>query len=203
MSRSALALSLCLVGASVSANLFTNPDFETLDFTGWEGTNTARGVGWPGAVTVFDVTGAGPTTAATFAVGRDDAGAPGNQGIVLYQSVRLMAGQNYRIEVAVAAENRSNLDYLQGGDFELVVGPAAIGYAAAGYLPAGSVYRSTISVDYLATITDDYFLGVRITRPFTAEADLRQYATAFSAVPEPGTLLGFAALAALVRMRKR
>lgn len=203
MARALAALALCLSGASASANLFTNPDFATRDFTAWEGGNTGRGVGWPGLVSEFDVTGTGVTTAATFAVGRDDPGAQGNQGIVLYQSVRLVAGQNYRIEAAVAVENRSDLDFLQGGDFELTVGPGAIAFASAGYIQSGSVYRGLLSADYQATITDDYFLGVRITRPFTSEPELTQYVTGFTAVPEPATLLGFAALAALVRMRKR
>lgn len=86
----AMALAMAATGAQ-AAELVTNGDFATGDFTGWTTFTTANGNVPISHVTSFDVTGSGASNAAELQVGSfDHFGAQGGGGI--FQSIHTASG---------------------------------------------------------------------------------------------------------------
>ena len=101
---------LCPVGQA-NANLITNGDFQTGNFTGWTFFTTTNGtIGTP-AVVSFDVTGGGASLAAQFNAG-EVAFTGLQEGGGIEQTFLSGAGAT-----TISADIASNLDSLNNGDF--------------------------------------------------------------------------------------
>lgn len=192
--------SMCAVVALVAVTSATSPasatlingDFETGDLSGWSTFETPNGT--PGPIhpraIPFDTDGDGtPSFSAELSVGQLVAAA-NRAGGGLFQEVDLLAG-DLSISVNVAA---SAVDFnASAGVFDLLFDGAVIDT-----LDLGSIQASTTKLGQLSGSIADVTAGshevrLRVSRPFRASANVRQYVDDFSlsgaAVPEPGTAL--------------
>lgn len=198
------ALSLPSAGFS-----FVNGDFETGNFAPWVITNTANGQTLAQEIVLFDIDGPGPlgaSLAARFRVGQVtfQSGVPA--GIELTQSIALTAGLEYTFDMDWAAiRETTTTGNAQGGIFELIVDGTVLATGMAGSTSSTTPKYGHLTGVYTPAVSQNYDVGVRITRPFTIPADLYQLVDNFemSVVPEPATLLIVGAGIAFLAKRKR
>jgi hypothetical protein len=197
---------LAIAGAGFS---FVNGDFETGNFAPWVITNTTNGQTLSQQIVMFDIDGPGPLSAslaARFQVGQVtfQSGVPA--GIELTQSIALIAGLEYTFDMDWAAmRETTTTGNAQGGIFELIVDGTVLATGMAGSTSSTTPKYGHLTGVYTPALSQNYNVGVRITRPFTVPADLYQLVDNFqmSVVPEPGTLLVLGAGLALLAKRRR
>jgi hypothetical protein len=198
-----------MLAASVaaSANLFTNPGFETGDLTGWTINPTANGMTAVQDVQVFETVAGVPSRAGHFRVGQVTFSSGIQEGIELVQMLNLNAGTNYVFSYNVAANHSGTSGgNSQGGVFTAVVNSVFVGSTfAVGTINAGQTIRGTVTGTFTPTTSGSYSVGLRMTRPFTTgTTTLHQYVDNASAVPEPATMAALGlGLAALARRRRK
>jgi hypothetical protein len=202
------AVAACLAFAPfASADLITNGDFETGDFTGWTVFTTANGTVSGGAVTSFDTTGAGASLAAQFNVG--DVNYTGNQeGGGISQVFDLASDGTVDFSADVATDS-STFNNVSGGVYSLLVDGTTYDSYNSGPVNF-DVYRDTLTASVGLT-AGDHTLEILITRPYVAYegGTPTQYvdnvtAAEEASTPEPATLamLGLG-LSAIGLLRKR
>ncbi len=205
-----LAASLTMMAGAFSsqahADLVTNGDFATGDFTGWTLGLTPYGTfGAPPLpqVSSFDVTGSGATNAAQFSVGVESYDQPGGYpqaGGFLTQTIATSAG-NLHVSANIAAY-ASEYQNIEGGVFSVLLNAVTEDTVSFGALTAGQIDRGTLSFTTPVS-AGPQTLEILITRPFGTDAPFApfQYVTDISATPGPKAgegLLGFAAMFALL-----
>lgn len=187
----------------------TNGNFETGDLSGWTINFTSGGTTAVMDAQLFDIDGPGPggtSFAARFSVGRAAGVTVGNQGIIMTQSVGLVAGNAYTLSFDWAAVRTVTTENAQGGIFDLIVNGVSIAQALAGPTSSTLPHFGTLSANYVAGATGTFDVGVMITRPFTVPTPtaptLFQYVDNFTVVPTPGAG-ALLALAGVTGVRRR
>jgi hypothetical protein len=138
---------------SAHANVITNGDFQTGDFTGWTLFTTANGSlglsgsGSPG-VTSFDVTGSGASLAAQFQVGQVVFSLGAEAGGGISQSVTTTAGiANFNANIAAfcgqVCANLGGND--EGGIFSFLFDGVTQDSVSIGHIDGLQTLRSTLS----------------------------------------------------------
>lgn len=206
--RAVAGIALAALSLGAQANLIVNGDFQT-DLSGWTTFTTAGGtIGTP-AVTAFDTSGAGSSSAATFNVGRLSNVGP-QEGGGLFQSFLFGGGVvNIAADIAVL-DNRVGSN-AAGGLFSLLLDGLVVDSFDFGSVDLDVAERSTL--DYAGLLSaGNHELRFEITRGFiSSDQTPFQYldnvvVTGSNQVPEPGTLalVGLAlAGAAWARKAKR
>jgi hypothetical protein len=199
-----LAALLC-VAVTAQADVITNGDFETGDFTGWTVRNTSNGHSTTTDVIMYDIDGGGPlpeSLSARFSVGNVQYTGQ-QEGIELVQDVSLVGGTEYTFDADVAAWRHSNSVNVEGGVFSLILDGAVLDTWAAGYI--GGSYGwdkySHLTGTYTPGSSGTYEIGMRITRPYTCPGDVFEQVDNFTGIPEPATLTLLAL--GLVALRRR
>ncbi len=162
------------------AQSFANGNFETGTLSGWTVADTPNGLGAPGSVVSYDIDATGPletSLAAAFVVGNAVIMPNHQAGVELTQSLVLTAGTPYTFNFNWAAQRTTTANNGEGGVFSLIVGGDAVATASAG--PIGGTNPNPIvghlTAHYTPTDTGPVDVGVRITRPYTVQADLTDY----------------------------
>jgi hypothetical protein len=210
----ALAASLLTCASANAANLVTNGDFATGDFTGWT-LGTVNG-GSPGfspdpQVTSFNVTGGGVQNAAEFEVGLTALPVGPSGGASLSQTITTTAGM---LTFAADWATFKNLGYNgDEGTFTVLLDGVSMVSAGGGLVGGGIPNRGTL--DFSAMVTGGaHVLEIDITRTFLNLGGVTPYeyltnisaTQAVSAAPEPASwammLVGVFGAGAVLR-RKR
>lgn len=163
LQRLGAALLLSLAATTAQANLITNGDFQSGDFTGWTLFTTASGTLGAPTVTSFDTDGDSVSSlAARFQVGHtsiDNSKAGGG----LYQDVTTGAG-TLDISMDIAAMQLFTGTNVFGGLFELLVDgllEASVDLGAVG--PQGAVNRDTLNASVVVG-AGSHEIRIQITR---------------------------------------
>ena len=192
-----------VAGLASTANAdFTNPGFETGDFTGWDIYLTENGATAVQDVVQFDL-GYGTSYVGRFSVG--EANYDGTQqGIVLSQTMWLQGGFAYDLGCHAGAWREFGGTNAEGGVFSLFVEGTTVDSYGVGSIDGGAP-PVLFSLDGMYTPAADgyYEVGVTITRPYTIPGDLiYQMVDDFYITPAPGAL-ALLGLAGLMRRRRR
>ncbi|MEZ6232633.1 MAG: GC-type dockerin domain-anchored protein [Phycisphaerales bacterium] len=181
MNRFAVGLAVVAGCATASLAQFTNGDFETGDFSGWNVAFTIpNGNASYQNVELFDIDGPGPlgtNFAARFSVGRLVFANGGDEGIEMTQTLNLTAGTAYTLDADIAAINTNATgSNSQGGIFDLIVDGVSIANFAVGDLGASATQGPEFFGHLTGTFTASgtHTVGISIRRPFTAPGNLRQ-----------------------------
>ena len=200
-----MAALMCLA-VTAQADVITNGDFETGDFTGWTVRNTDNGQSTTTDVFMYDIDGGGPlpeSLAARFAVGQVTFQSGYWCGIEMVQDVNLVAGVEYEFDADVAAWRHTAQGNAQGGMFEMILDGAVLDWWSAGGIGGSNPWDKYdhLSATYTPDSSGPYEIGMRITRPYQCPGDVYQQVDNFTGIPEPATLtlLAFAGLAVLRR----
>jgi hypothetical protein len=212
----ALAVLALAATSANAAQLITNGDFATGDFTGWTLFTTANGTTGPGPapqVTSFDVTGSGASLAAEFEVG-EAVFSGAQEGGGIRQSITTTAGMlTFSTDFAARAAERTNAS---GGVFSVLLDGVSLATFNTGEIAALSVERGTLA--FATTVTaGSHLLSLQMTRPFTVTTSTGgtpyQYfdnvsaTQAAAAAPEPATwglmIAGFGLAGGALRRRAR
>jgi hypothetical protein len=199
-----LGAALWVTGAS--ANLLTNPGFETGDFTGWTvgGTNGGSGVGTTGDLISGTGAAFGPTfveahsgTKAAFGViGADDF-------LTLSQTLTLAAG-SYDLGFFIAVDSPNYLGSIS--NFSRILGDnvrlnASVPNPISG---GGTFFEVTASLDEASSGTHTIEFVVEGSAGERAGFSVDDYfLDPVIAVPEPGSLAIFGSSIALLALRRR
>jgi hypothetical protein len=202
-----MAALLC-VAATAQADVITNGDFETGDFTGWTVRDTPNGHSILTDVIMYDIDGGGPlpeSLAARFSVGERNYDGT-QQGIELVQDVSLVGGIEYTFDADVAAWRHISGSNAEGGVFSLILDGSVLDTWQCGGI--GQPYYPTdkyghVTGTYTPGSSGTYEIGMRITRPYTVPSDgPYQMVDNFTGIPEPATL-ALLALGGLTALRRR
>ena len=212
------AIILTIPGAF--ANLISNGDFQTGDFTSWTQYTTGNGtIGGNGsfglpAVVSYDTTGAGASLAAKLNVGAINA-CCNPEGGGIRQNFNAPGTGTYSFFAAIASENDAN-GLINGdpGTFSFLVDGVLIGSQQLfGFSTAHEIVRGTLSVT-TSVSAGNHTLSVQVLRSAgalgpstpTQFLDNINVTQVSAATPEPGTLAllfgGFAALG-LAKFRQK
>ena len=215
---SGAVLALVMTATAVqAAELVTNGDFATGDFTGWTLYTTASGSLGPAPapqVSSFDVTGSGASLAAELQVGREpNAGAHAGGGI--FQSITTVNGLlTFSADFASFASTIANQS---GGLFSVLLDGVTLNSFDTGSIDDFAIERGTLAFSTLVT-AGTHVLSLQATRPFTTGSPNPLYGrTPFQyfdnisatqgAVPEPATwglmIMGFGLAGGALRRRAR
>lgn len=194
---------------AIAGHAFVNGDFETGTFPPWVITTTPNGRTAVQDIIMFDIDGPGPlgpSLAARFSVGQVtfQSGVPA--GIELTQPLALVAGWEYTFDMDWAAmRETTTTGNAQGGIFELIVGGTVIASGQAGSTSSTTPRYGHLTGVYIPAVSQNYDVGVRITRPFTVPTDLYQLVDNFrmTVIPEPATIFAVGAGLALLAARRR
>ena len=172
---------------AANADIVTNGNFATGDFTGWTQFTTSNGIlgplgsGLP-AVTSFNVTGSGAQNAAHFKVGQASLMLGSQQGGGITQTVTLPGGSvSFSADIAAI----SGLANAEGGVFNVLLDGVTEGTVDIGHIDAGAVIRDTLSFTTTET-AGAHTLEILITRPFIVlPSTPGQFITNIAIVPGP------------------
>ena len=187
---------------AANADIVTNGNFATGDFTGWTQFTTSDGILGPSgsglpAVTSFDVTGSGAQNAAHFKVGQASLMLGSQQGGGITQTVTLPGG-SVSFSADIAAMGNSLAGNAEGGVFNVLLDGVTEDTVDIGHIDAGAVIRDTLSFTTTET-AGAHPLEILITRPFiNSTGTPEQFITnigisSAAAVPEPASLVLLAA----------
>jgi hypothetical protein len=172
-----------------NADIVTNGNFATGDFTGWTQFTTSNGILGPSgsglpAVTSFNVTGSGAQNAAHFQVGQASFVSGSQQGGGITQTVTLPGG-SVSFSADIAAMGNSLAGNGEGGVFNVLLDGVTEDTVDIGAINAGAVIRNTLS--FTATETAGaHTLEILITRPFiNPPLTPEQFITNIAMVPGP------------------
>lgn len=212
-----MALAMATTAAQ-AAELVTNGDFATGDFTAWTLYTTINGTLGPAPapqVTSFDVTGSGASTAAEFQVGRAVPENGGNAGGGIFQSITTISGLlTFSADFASFASTVQNSS---GGLFSVLLDGVTLNSFDTGSIAGGSIERGSLAFGMIVT-AGTHVLSLQATRPFTTGVPGPLYGrTPFQyfdnisatqgAVPEPATwglmITGFGLAGGALRRRAR
>jgi len=197
------AIAFCGVA---SANLFTNPGFETGNFSGWTVKPTTNGTSNPPeTVVMYDIDGPGPlpdSLAARFAVGQVNFQSGVQCGMEMTQTVALIGGQQYTFDFDLSTERKSSTGNAAGGNFYLIINGTPIAEWLSGGIGGSYGYNKYyhMTAQYTPPANGNYEVGLRITRPYICPGDVFQYVDNAVLVPEPATL---SLLLGLLALRRR
>lgn len=190
MKRQGIVSLLLLLATNANANLVTNGDFQTGDFSAWTSFTTANGRSSSSNVVSFDTSGSGASLAARFSVGEVTYDGT-QQGAGIYQSFTSDAGLiSIAADIAASSISRN----FEAGVFSLLLDSTVVDSVAFGLIENGvDLLRDTLS--YSGTIgAGSHELRILIARPFLVPAGLYQYVdnvnvnVSATSVPEPATL---------------
>lgn len=200
-----MAALLCLA-VTAQADVITNGDFETGDFTGWTIVLTENGNTTTQDVFSYDIDGGGShpeSLAARFAVGKMDYYQEPDGGVVMSQEVYLVGGVEYAFDADIAAYRHSAQGNADGGTFQMTLDGAVLDSWSAGGIGGDYPWDKYdhLSGTFTPGSSDTYEIGMQITRHYECPGDVYQLVDNFTGIPEPATLalLAFGGLAALRR----
>ncbi len=205
MRKLAVLVAIVATCGIASANLFTNPGFETGNFSGWSIKPTPNGTSNPPeTVVMYDIDGPGPlpdSLAARFAVGQVTFQSGVQCGMEMTQTLALTGGQQYTFDFDLSTERKSSTVNAAGGNFYLIVNGAPIAQWLSGEI-GGSVQNKYyhMTAQFTPAASGNYEIGLRITRPYLCPGDVFQYVDNAVAIPEPATL---SLLLGLLALRRR
>lgn len=191
---------LLLASASASAvNLIVNGDFHTGALAPqWTTFTTANGMIIAPAVTSFDVTGTGVSSAAVFEVGQVTFVAGAQAGGGVFQNF-VSAGGAFTGSVDIAARTFGGLDNAEAGVFSVLLDGVTQASHAFGYTTVNTTVRSSLTFSGSLS-AGSHELRILITRPFSANITTPfQYidnivlddGSTVVPVPEPSALMLF------------
>src|SRR5262249_46085966 len=178
---------------AANADIVTNGNFATGDFTGWTQFTTSNGILGPSgsglpAVTSFDVPGSGAQNAAHFKVGQASPFS-GQQGGGITQTVTLPGG-SVSFSADIAAMGNSLAGNAEGGVFNVLLDGVTEDTVDIGHIDAGAVIRDTLSFTQTET-AGAHTLEMLITRPFiVTPAAPEQFITNIAMAAVPGPIAG-------------
>lgn len=198
--------------ANSQANLITNGDFATGDFTGWSLATTDAGTLGPSPppqVTSFDVTGSGATNAAQFQVGRLPGVTGGAQGGSISQDIVTGAG-TLHFSASIASFASNGMTNGDGGTFSVLLDGVTLDTIAVGRIEGGEIVRDLLFFSEVVG-AGDHTLEILMTRIFQSGNTFGptpfQYVTNVNAkVTEPATLAlvgAGVALAGIIASRRK
>jgi hypothetical protein len=188
----ALALLVAVIVAG-AASVLVNGDFETGDLSGWGVFTTDNGyIGIP-AVVAFDVTGDGAPSLAVRLTAGERIFEPGCEfptggfdpvcrhanpdffeGGGVGQTMDVSRDTVVTVSADVAASNVSTYYLATSGKFELVVNGTVVDTAFKTSMAPGEVFRDVLSGE-VTLAAGPNTVAVRVTSPWGAPPDLRQY----------------------------
>lgn len=198
------------VASTASANLITNGDFETGDFSGWTVFATAGGTTGVSDVVSFDTTGSGASLAAHFQVGRVPTSIGPAEGGGILQNITLATAGLVTIGLDIASDNNGPNNNAAGGIFTLLFNNIVLDSFDFDFISSGVTQRTALN-GVVAAAAGVHEIRIEMTRGFgRSDTTPEQYidnvvaTSATSQIPEPSTLaiLGFG-LAGLALMRRR
>ena len=174
----ALSLGLVLAGPVWAANLLSNGDFETGDFTGWTVFQTSS---WDNqgvtnhSVELFDTDGdSTPTESAKFSVGEMSLDFSAWHGGGIYQQVLAGAGA-WTVSADIAVENTGLALNGEGGYFELIVDDVRVDQYQCDDIPGDTINQATLSANGTFTTAGNHEIRIQITRQSLPADALSQY----------------------------
>jgi hypothetical protein len=179
---------------AANADIVTNGNFATGDFTGWTQFTTSNGILGPSgsglpAVTSFNVTGSGAQNAAHFKVGQASLVLGSQQGGGITQTVTLPGG-SVSFSADIAAMGNSLAGNAEGGVFNVLLDGVTEDTVDIGHIDAGAVIRDTLSFTTTET-AGAHTLEILITRPFiVTPAAPEQFITNIAMAAVPGPIAG-------------
>lgn len=198
-------VALLFTAGTAQAQMFTNGDFETGDWTGWTVRATENGTTGVQDVVLWDIDGDGPldeSLAGYLSVGKIDY-YDVDAGMEMVQSLSLASGVEYTFGANLAIfMNDDYYGQADGGLFELIAGDSVLASWDSGSLDPMEERFYELSGNFTPDTTDDYEVGLRITRRYTVSSYLEEYIDNVTGVPEPATL-ALLVLGGLAALRRR
>jgi hypothetical protein len=175
MQRALIVASLSLVAMPAAHAQVVNGDFETGSLPPWTLVNTPSGRSVFSDVPTYDIDGAGPlppSRVSRVMAGQQQSNS-GAQGVVLTQTITLAAGRwRVRAHWATHALISTNVT---SGQFELLIDGVAFASHTAAVLTSNQRDSGVIQGEVEVAQGGDHVVGVRITRPITAGAEVWQH----------------------------